>query len=73
MDISAHKKLMSALNLAKNCYETKIELLGDDRLIKNILDTYANLKSRAYNDMTYDERLEMERRQRWDNNTQTKF
>lgn len=66
MDMDNHKKLMSGLNLAKDCYETKMELLGDDRLLKEIMEQFTRQKTSILDetDRLRAEHYEMEKRRK---------
>jgi hypothetical protein len=44
MNMDTHKKLMNGLNLAKDCYETRISLLDNDSLIKEVMNQFAEEK-----------------------------
>ena len=57
---------MSGSNLAKDCYETKIELLGDDRLLKEIKEQFTHQKKSILDetDGLRAEQHEMEKRRR---------
>lgn len=54
---------MGALNLAKDCYRMKIELLGNDNAIKHFVDFVGRHKSNAQ-EQAFAEALELERRKR---------
>jgi hypothetical protein len=63
VDISVYKKIMGALNLAKDCYRMKIELLGNDNAIKHFVDFVGRHKSNAQ-EQAFAEALELKRRKR---------
>lgn len=61
-----HKRIMDALDLAKECYSMKLKLLGDDEAIKHFIDVIVRHKQKIeqmqrQQATTYDQELERRR------------